>query len=159
MLFRSSCSFVPSVIVDLPHAWTPWTRHVLSAADEIVIVATPDLASLRNTKNMIEALQTRRKNDAAPRLVINQTGVAKRPEIATKEFAATVGLDPALVLPFDPSLFGGAANNGKMVVQVQPNGRTAEGIKLLAGLVTGRSSGQPLKSSSFFLRLLNRKAG
>jgi len=152
-------AFVPSVIVDLPHAWTPWTRHVLSAADEIVIVATPDLASLRNTKNMIEALQTRRKNDAAPRLVINQTGVAKRPEIATKEFAATVGLDPALVLPFDPSLFGGAANNGKMVVQVQPNGRTAEGIKLLAGLVTGRSSGQPLKSSSFFLRLLNRKAG
>jgi pilus assembly protein CpaE len=91
--------------------------------------------------------------------VINQTGVAKRPEIATKEFAATVGQDPALVLPFDPPLFGGAANNGQMVVQVQPNSRAAEGIKMLAGLVTGRSSVQPPKSSSFFLPFLNRKAG
>ena len=133
-------AFVPCVIVDLPHAWTPWTRHVLNTADEIVIVATPDLASLRNTKNMLEALQGRRSNDAPPKLVINQTGVAKRPEIATKEFAATVGRDPALVLPFDPPLFGGAANNGQMVVQVQPNSRAAEGIKMLAGLVTGRSS-------------------
>jgi pilus assembly protein CpaE len=146
------------VIVDLPHAWTPWTRHVLNTADEIVIVATPDLASLRNAKNMIEALQGKRINDAPPRLVINQTGVPKRPEIATKEFAATVGQDPALVLPFDPVLFGGAANNGQMVLQVQPNSRSAEGIKSLASLVTGRSSGQPVKSGSFFT-FLNRKAG
>ena len=70
-----------------------------------------------------------------------------------------MGHDPVLVLPFDPSLFGGASNNGKMVVQVQPNGRATEGLKQLACLVTGRSSSQPLKSGSFFLTLLNRKAG
>ena len=151
-------AFVPCVIVDLPHAWTPWTRHVLNTSDEIVIVATPDLASLRNTKNMIEALQGRRSNDAPPKLVINQTGVAKRPEIATKEFAATVGQDPVLVLPFDPPVFGGAANNGQMVAKVQPNGRSAEGIRQLAGLLTGRTS-QPVKGNSFFLTFLNRKAG
>src|SRR5579872_3600379 len=33
----------PCVIVDMPHAWTPWVRTCLTAADEIVVVATPDL--------------------------------------------------------------------------------------------------------------------
>jgi pilus assembly protein CpaE len=128
-------------------------------ADDIVIVATPDLTSLRNTKNMVEALQGRRTIDGPPKLVINQSGVPKRPEIAAKEFAATVGHEPVLVLPFDAPLFGGAANNGKMLAQVQPTGRTTEGIRLLAGIVTGRSGGQPAKSSgNFFLPFLNRKA-
>ncbi len=150
---------VPCVIVDVPHVWTPWSRQVLNTADEIVIVATPDLASLRNTKNLLEAVQGRRANDVPPRLVLNQSGMPKRPEIPSKEFAATVGQDPALVLPFDPPLYGGASNNGQMIVQVQPQGRAAEGIRLLAGLLTGRVNGQPQKSGSFFLTLLNRKAG
>src|SRR5207344_1794238 len=44
-------SSIPCVVVDVPHAWSSWARQTLCAADEIVIVATPDLASLRNTKN------------------------------------------------------------------------------------------------------------
>ena len=51
-------SSVPCVVVDLPHAWSAWARNTLSAADEIVIVATPDLASLRNTKNMLDVLKS-----------------------------------------------------------------------------------------------------
>jgi pilus assembly protein CpaE len=107
---------------------------------------------------MVEALQSRRANDAPPKIVINQTGVPKRPEIAAKEFATAIGRDPVLILPFDPPLFGGAANNGQMLAQVQPNGRTAESMRLLARLVTGRSSGQPAKSGNFFIPFLNRKA-
>ena len=38
----------PCVIVDMPHIWTPWVKSCLIAADDIVMVATPDLASLRN---------------------------------------------------------------------------------------------------------------
>jgi pilus assembly protein CpaE len=34
----------------VPHVWTPWVRQTLLAADDIVIVATPDLGSLRNAK-------------------------------------------------------------------------------------------------------------
>jgi pilus assembly protein CpaE len=150
---------VPCVVVDVPHVWTHWSRHVLNTADEIAIVATPDLASLRNTKNMLEAIQGRRANDAAPRLVLNQSGMPKRPEIPSKEFAAAVGQDPTLVLPFDPPLYGGASNNGQMIVQVQPQGRAAEGIRFLAGLMTGRATAQPQKSSSFFRPFLNRKTG
>jgi len=131
-------SSVPCVVVDMPHAWTSWSRQTLCAADEIVIVATPDLASLRNTKNMLDVIKAKRVNDAAPKLVINQTGVPKRPEIPVKEFAAAVGQEPVLVLPFEPQLFGTASNNGQMLAEIQPNTRAAEGMRLLAELVTGR---------------------
>ena len=53
----------PCVVIDLPHAWTPWMKACLIAADEIVIVATPDLASLRNAKNIIELVKNSRPND------------------------------------------------------------------------------------------------
>ncbi len=151
---------VPCVIIDLPHAWTSWARQTLGAADEIVIVATPDLASLRNTKNMLDVLKARRANDALPKLVVNQTGVAKRPEIPVKEFAAAVGMDPCLVLPFDPQLFGTAGNNGQMLAEVQPNARASEGMRMLAELVTGRTVSQSGKKSgkSLLPFLSNRKA-
>ena len=67
----------PCVILDLPHVWTPWIKAALIAADDIVIVATPDLASLRNAKNIVELVQSARPNDAPPRLVLNQVGVAQ----------------------------------------------------------------------------------
>ena len=153
-------SSLPCVVVDMPHAWSPWLRETLCAADEIVIVATPDLASLRNTKNMLDVVKSRRVNDAPPKLVLNQVGVPKRPEIPVKEFTAAVGQEPALILPFEPQLFGTASNNGQMLVEIQPNARVSEGIRLLAEMVTGRAGGASTKKSGLsFLPFLNRKAG
>ena len=151
----------PCVIVDLPHVWSAWMRQTLLAADEIVVVATPDLASLRNAKNIVDLVRSQRPNDALPRLVLNQTGVHKRPEIPVKEFAAALGLEPSLAIPFDPHLFGTAANNGQMLAEVQIDARAAEDIRHLAGLVTGRAVERVAKKSSFsFLPFLSqRKAG
>ncbi len=95
-------------------------KACLIAADEIVIVATPDLASLRNAKNMIELARHARPNDAPPRLVINQANMPKRPEIPAKDFAETVGVEPLAVLGFDAALFGQAANNGQMLLELAP---------------------------------------
>jgi pilus assembly protein CpaE len=152
---------IPCVVVDLPYAWPAWKRKVLSSADEVVIVATPDLASLRNTKNMIDVLKTRRANDTPPKVVINQTGVPKRPEIPVKEFAAAIGCEPSLVLPFEPHIFGAAANNGQMLAEVQANSRAAEGVRLLAELVTGRAAAKSVKKNilSSLPFLAARKAG
>jgi pilus assembly protein CpaE len=128
----------PCVIVDLPHVWTPWVRQTLLAADDIVIVASPCLGSLRNGKSFVDVLRQNRPNDAPPKLVINQTNVPKRPEIPVKEFAAAIGVEPALTLPFEPQLFGAAANHGQMLVQMSPKSQPAEGIARLAELITGR---------------------
>jgi len=146
----------PCVIVDIPHVWTPWVKATLIGADDIVIVATPDLASLRNAKNIYELLRQHRPNDTPPRLVINQVGVAKRPEIPAKDFAETIGVEPALVMNFDPQLFGQAANNGQMLNEVAPKSPTAQGIRTLAEIVTGRVP-QPVQKATPFLSFLKGK--
>ena len=91
-------STAPFVILDLPHLWSPWMRRTLIAADEVVVVATPDLASLRNAKNMMDLIRQGRPNDAPPRLVLNQVGVPGRPEIPAKDFGAALGVHPSLIL-------------------------------------------------------------
>jgi len=129
----------PCVIVDLPHAWTPWIRQTLLSADEIVVVATPDLASLRSGRAFFELLRQNRPNDAPPKLVLNQVGVPKRPEIPVKDFAETLGVQPSFIMPFEPQLFGSAANNAQMLMQVNPKSPASDGVRQLAELLTGRS--------------------
>ncbi|MGQ0741215.1 MAG: AAA family ATPase [Alphaproteobacteria bacterium] len=150
----------PCVIVDVPHVWTPWTRQTLASADEIVIVAVPDLASLRNAKNLVDLLKTARPNDTPPKLVLNQSGQPKRPEIPAKEFGDAIGIEPCLVLPYDPSLFGIAANNGQMLGEIQPASRAAEGMQRLAAFVTGRAVPMPEKKAklAFLPAFLAKKA-
>ena len=147
----------PCVVLDLPHLWAPWVRQTLHASDDVVIVATPDLASLRNAKSLADLLKQTRINDAAPKLVINQVGVPKRPEIPLKDFAETVGLQPSLVIPFEPALFGAAANNGQMLMDVQPRSQTADGVRKLAELLTGRAPQVEARDALPFFSFLKGK--
>ena len=63
----------PVAVLDLPHTWSEWTRSLLAEADEVVITAVPDLANLRNAKNMLDALRKLRPNDHLPHLLFVQT--------------------------------------------------------------------------------------
>jgi pilus assembly protein CpaE len=129
----------PCVILDIPHVWTGWTKRTLVAADDLIIVAGPDLASLRNTKNLLDSLRGARPNDRSPKLILNGVGVVKRPEIAVADFAKTMELEPAAVIPFDAKLFGAAANNGQMIAEIEANGKTAEIFAELARDLTGKA--------------------
>jgi pilus assembly protein CpaE len=129
---------VPFVVLDLPHIWSDWFKSTIIGADEIVVVAAPDLASLRNGKNLMDFLKAARPNDSQPKLVLNMVGLPKRPEIPPKDFGQAIGIDPSLILPFDAQLFGTAANNGQMVFDVAPESKVAQGIDQLAAELTGK---------------------
>ncbi len=138
---------VPCIILDMPHAWTAWSKRLLFTADEIVLVAAPDLANLRNAKNISDEAQKFRPNDHKPHLVLNQTGMAKRPEIAVNDFCKAIDLTAAAVIPFDASLFGTAANNGQMIAEMQAKGKTAEALLDLGRKVTGRVEARSARRS------------
>jgi pilus assembly protein CpaE len=147
----------PCVILDLPHCWTPWIKAALLAADDVVIVATPDLTSLRNAKNIIELVKGARPNDNPPRLVINQVGMPKRPEIPSKDFAETMGVDPSAILGFEPALFGQAANDGQMVIELSPKAAVSEALRRLCRALTGRSADSVKGPASIFSFLKSKK--
>ena len=123
---------VPYVAVDVPHIWTPWAKQVLLQADEIVITAAPDLANLRNAKNIVDLLKQNRKNDRKPHLVLNFVGMPKRPEISAKEFGEALDLLPRVAIEFDGEVFGMAANNGQMVEELAAKSKAAEHFRSLA---------------------------
>ncbi len=138
----------PMTILDMPHFWSDWTSNILTNADDVVITATPDLANLRNTKNLIEFLKAERPNDAPPILILNKTGLSKNNEISVKDFGAAVGLDPALVIGFDPDSFIEAANDGKMLSDVKAAAQTVNGLNYIAQrLKTGEFSMPPQAQS------------
>ena len=146
-------STAPFVVLDLPHLWSGWMRRTLISADEVVVVATPDLASLRNAKNMIDLIKSSRPNDAPPRLVLNQVGVPGRPEIPAKDFGAALGVLPSLVIPFDAKTFGAAANNGQMILDAGAKTKSAEAFQTLAQIVSRRelpvaTKGKPAKAAA-----------
>ena len=123
---------VPFVAVDLPHAWAPWTKRLLLQADEIVITAIPDLANLRNAKNIVDLVKSARRNDAAPHLVLNMANMQKRPEITPKEFEGALGLKTLAVIDFDCENFGQAANNGQMVEEFNPKAKSTQAFRDIA---------------------------
>jgi pilus assembly protein CpaE len=138
-IFDTLRTTMPCIVLDVPHQWSGWTKRALIGADDILIVAAPDLASLRNTKNLFDLLKASRPNDRPPLYCLNQVGVPKRPEINSSEFAKAIEMQPIVTIPFDPQMFGSAANNGQMIAEVSANHRTTEMFLQVAQRLTGRS--------------------
>ncbi|GLQ53258.1 AAA family ATPase [Devosia nitrariae] len=131
-------SSTPVVVLDIPHAWTAWIRHTIATVDEIVIVAEPDLASLRNAKNLADTIKALRPTEADPLLVINKLGMPRRPEISPSEFATSIECKLVGQVPFDAALFGTAANNGQMIAEIAATNKINEVFRTIGLSVTGR---------------------
>jgi pilus assembly protein CpaE len=154
-IFDTLRSTMPCIVLDVPHQWTGWTKRALIGADDILIVASPDLANLRNTKNMYDLIKAARPNDRPPLYCLNQVGVPKRPEISAAEFAKAIETPPIATIPFEPQIFGAAANNGQMIAEVSANHRTTEIFLQIAQRLTGR--GETKKPRGSFLAPLLEK--
>jgi pilus assembly protein CpaE len=145
----------PCIVLDVPHQWTAWTKRALLGADDILIVAEPDLANMRNTRNMMNLLKASRPNDRPPLYCLNQVGMPKRPEIEVKAFAKTIETQPIATIPFDSKMFGMAANNGQMIAEVAASHRTTKTFLQIARRLTGRP--EPKKTRGAFLQPIIKK--
>lgn len=144
---------VPVVILDLPHSWNGWVRHTLATIDEVVIVAEPDLANLRNAKNLSDAIRALRPTERPASLVINKQGVPRRPEISANEFASSIDCQLIGQIGFDAQLFGTAANNGQMIAEISANHKANEIYRSIGMHVTGRQSGHGAAKPASLIRM------
>jgi pilus assembly protein CpaE len=152
----------PCIVLDVPHQWSAWTKRILEGADDILIVAEPDLANLRNTKNMLNSLKASRPNDRPPLYCLNQVRMPKRPEINASGFAKTIESPPIAAIPFDSRLFGTAANNGQMIAEISAGHRTTETFLQIAQQLTGHGVTKKRRRSflpPFIQKLRAKKSG
>jgi len=139
---------VPLVAVDLPHGWSPWSKRVLLHADQVVITVVPDLANLRNAKNIVDLLRTSRKNDNKPLLIFNMANMPKRQEITLKEFEQALDAKVMAVIDYDPEAFSQASNNGQMLEEFNPKAKAVEKFHDIAMKITGRKEAKAEKRNS-----------
>jgi len=125
------------VVLDLPHAWEPWVRAALCEADEVVVVAGPDLASLRNADNLLKLMRSERDQASAPTVVLSMTGLPKRPEIPLKDFAQALKAHPVMTFAFEPELFAAAEADKQTIYEVMPDSKAALQFDTLATMLTG----------------------
>jgi pilus assembly protein CpaE len=157
-IFDTMRMTTPCIVLDVPHQWSGWTKRVLVGADDILVVAEPDLANLRNTKNMLTVLKAARPNDRPPLYCLNQTRMPKRPEIDARGFTKTIETPPIATIPFDSRLFGTAANNGQMIAELAPRHRTTQTFRQIAQRLTGRGETKRRRSLlSPVLKMLRAK--
>jgi pilus assembly protein CpaE len=149
----------PCIVLDVPHQWSGWTKRVLVGADDILVVAEPDLANLRNTKNILNMLKSARPNDRAPLYCLNQVRMPKRPEINASGFTKTIETPPIAAIPFDSRMFGTAANNGQMIAEIAASHRTTKMFLQIARQLTGRGDSKRPRESLLSPILKRLRAG
>lgn len=144
-ILNVAAAHVPNVVLDLPHTWNAWIQRTLTAADRVVVVSTPDLCALRNAATMVNELKGIRPNDSPPMLVLNQTGLPGRSEIAAREINRLLEISPVAELPFDAKAIGRTMSSGKMLRDVGPRRPIARRIRGIAELLSKRTIHQKLK--------------
>ncbi len=111
----------PNIVIDLPHDWGVLSNHVINEADDVIVVGTPDIIGLRNTKTMIKYLAALRADISAYHYIINNAGIPKRISVSEEEFLQAIGMPPLAVLPYDPALFSAALAEGQAFTAMHPS--------------------------------------
>ena len=153
-LVRNLSNFV---VLDLPNLWQPWVQELLLQANETIVVAYPDLAGTRNTKNIMEFLKEGRGVDMPTRLLLNKVGATKKTELRMKDFETAAQSKPFLSIQHEPALFGTAMNNGELAVAANKNSKLAQKISLLTAEISGRTDRKVVHKKNLLLSLIGKK--
>lgn len=133
----------PRVVIDLPHEWSLANRKALISADEVMVVAEPDLANLGSARALMERLRALRPNDAPPRVILNACRMPRRKEIAADKFAKSIGIETCRTIAFDPATFGTAAAEGRALREQAPRSKAQGSVRHLVGNLTGQGKRRP----------------
>ncbi len=96
----------PIVMVDLSASAPSLKKAVLSRANQIVLVSTPTVTSLRFSRSLIKEISDIRGGDKdAVSLVVNKKGAVKAFEVGEGDIAEALEFEPSAAVEHMPSLF------------------------------------------------------
>jgi pilus assembly protein CpaE len=144
----------PFVVADIPHLWAGWTDHLMRVADDLVVVALPDLPNLRDAKSLVDQFVPKRGDALPTRLLLNRADAYRKTQLTAKDFQETLGIPALATLPFDPNLFGSASNNGQMLSETAKTHKVVESLRQIANQLSGRQPVAKKKSSGMMSWLM-----
>ncbi len=130
-----------NIVVDLSRVVTPITLTALERADEVLLLTTPDVPSLRNTKKVLPIVRRTVKGNDRIRLVVNRR--RSQSLIQGSDVREALGVDVFWSLSEDDENVTTSANEGRPVVGRQKSrySKDIQGlVQQLAVTVNGKGS-------------------
>ena len=145
------------LVVDGLSGFDELSLQVLDACQQIVMVLTQDVPSVRSTRRCLELFRQLGYADRQIKLVVNR--YQRGSEITAEVISEAVGLPVAHTLANDFASASAAINRGLVLHEAAPRSPLTRDLESLAALVAGRqdSADGRRRTRSFFGNLLTRK--
>jgi pilus assembly protein CpaE len=134
LLLRVARQAFSRIVIDIPPILNEVTVTALREADRILLVVTPEVASLQSAKIALESLQQMGLQDEQVLVVLNQTFVEEALEATAVESAIKRPL--AVVIPYMGGALVQSINSGKPFMLSRPSSPAASAIARLAARAT-----------------------
>jgi len=149
------------LILDLSKALVPTDLAALRAADQIVLVAQLELASLRNVVRLLMALSNEEGLSEKVRIVMNRVGADyAEGDISLKKAEETIGKPIFWQIPNDSKPMLGARVAGVPLLQHAPRCRAQQSLSGLAQALFGgpepMAAETPRASGNFISRMMGK---
>jgi pilus assembly protein CpaE len=125
-----------TVVVDLPRTLVVQNPHLIGDINHVVVVTEQTLAATRDTIRLLGFLKANAPQ-AKITIVANRVGTNPPPEVARKDFEASIERNIDVVLPLEPKQAVSAAKQGKALAAVAGGGKLGSGFKALMSVLAG----------------------
>lgn len=148
----------PVLIVDLSAGNPALKRKVLSRANEVLVVATPSLTSLRAARTLMQEISTLRGGGTDTlELIVNMQGKSPKYEVAKADIKVAMEREPSTIVPFMPDLFIGTESQDIDFLEDAAGVEIAKNLLLLANkTLSGKDDDDVLRA---FGQTPQKKAG
>jgi len=133
------------VILDTPGTFNDIVARALELATMVVLVATVDMASLKDTLLAIDMLRSWNFPQEKIKLVINATNEATT--VQPQEIKRMLGREVFWSVPYDRNI-STATQLGMPVVVAKPHSKAAESLVEMAYALSGVRQAQPVKAAT-----------
>lgn len=142
-IVRAAREGFEAVVVDTPPAFPDTVFPALETADHILLLTTPDVASLRNARAALGVLDLVQIGRAKTHVVLNRAN--RSHGVRRADVEATLGLPVWAALPHDDAVAVRAANQGLTIAQSAPASRLGRALALLARQLVPEGPGRRRK--------------
>ena len=129
---------VPTAIVDLGCHLDERVMASIEAADDVLVVVTPDFPALKAVHSFFEYLGETGSKASEPTVVVNETYALQT--LTPGDIENALGRRVAIRIPYDPLLYLRAANQGNPVFASAPTSQPARRYDQLAGVLLGEDA-------------------
>jgi pilus assembly protein CpaE len=134
-IVETALSAVPTVVVDAGSRLGAAAEAIVTKADNLVVVVTPEFSALRAVKTALGHLGGLRAAISEPTIVV--TDLFAHEMLTPTDIQEALGRAVSVRVPHDPMLFQRAVNEGRPIFLLAPKSLPAQRFQLLARVLLG----------------------